>query len=274
MSAAVCIQFGGNAVRFAAEDPALLAPLEVHLRGCAASESLPLVSEFHLTAVSRTSVQVVENGSVLFPALERETAWQVLLQEGLARLNAACRLGPVFHAGAVRDARGGVILCGGSGCGKSTLTAYLLTRGFRYLSDEVILWESAQGQIRGFARSLVLKPGAAFLWQGHAQGRAKRLPFADGSAWLEPRTFSAQAICRQTRPRLLLFPQYRTDAPPLRVRPLSPAESLFRLLQNLVNARNLPALGMQAAAELARQVPACAIEYASLEAVHAWIQTH
>ncbi len=183
---------------------------------------------FHLTAVSRTNVQVVENGSVLFPALERATAWQVLLQEGLARLNAACRLGAVFHAGAVCDSRGGVILCGASGCGKSTLTAYLLTRGFGYLSDEVILWQSAQGQIRGFARSLVLKPGAAFLWQGQAQDRAERLTFADGSAWLEPRAFSPQAICRQTRPRLLLFPQYRAEAPPLRVRPLSPAESLFR----------------------------------------------
>jgi hypothetical protein len=67
VSAAVHIQFGGNAVRFAAEDPALLAPLAVHLRGCAAPESLPPVSEFHLTAVSRTNVQVVENGRSCSP---------------------------------------------------------------------------------------------------------------------------------------------------------------------------------------------------------------
>ncbi|GAB4493304.1 MAG: hypothetical protein Fur0016_04100 [Anaerolineales bacterium] len=195
------------------------------------------------------------------------------MQEALARLNGACTSGPVFHAAALADARGGVILCGPSGSGKSTLTAWLLFNGFRYLSDEVIFFSEEGGQISGFARSLVLKKGSAFLWK-HILGTDKRqglLPFPDGSAWIEPLLLNPNAVCSQAVPRLLLFPRYMPDAP-FRITQLTPAESLFRLLQTLVNARNLPDFGLASAARLARQVTAYAVEYSDFETITAWIQ--
>lgn len=266
------IQFGGNAIRFHADSSAILDPLATHLRHCL-TDSESVVAEFHVTAISESAFCVSENGSVAFPRLERETVLQVLMQEGLSRLSGSHAFGPVFHAAALADARGGVILCGPSGCGKSTLAAWMLASGFRYLTDEVIACSEAGGQMSGFARSLALKKGSAFLWQRFL-GTDKReglLHFSDGSAWIEPVLFNRDGFCSQAAPRLLLFPRYLAHSP-LRVTPLTPAESLFRLLQTLVNARNLPDFGLGSAARLARQVTAYAVEYSDLETATAWIR--
>ncbi|MCX7754429.1 MAG: hypothetical protein N2117_04180 [Anaerolineales bacterium] len=272
MNTAIFVSFGGNVIRFSAEHPALLAPLAVHLRHCQSQTTASPLSAFHLTAISETWVQISENGSVLLPRLERESAWQILMQESLTRLNGACTLGPVFHAAAVQGEQGGVILCGPSGCGKSTLTAWLVLHGFCYLSDEVILY-TGEGYISGFARSLVLKNGSTFIRNCLTENiqREGHQRFSDGSLWLAPLLLQSIAPCVQTLPRLLLFPQYQPDAP-LRVRPLSSAESLFRLLQNLVNARNLAHNGLEAAARLAHQTKAYAVVYSDLNAITAWIR--
>lgn len=263
------VQFGGQAIRFHADEQAILTPLTVHLHHCRAAFR-PILTEFHITAVSETAFCISENGSVLFPRLGLEAALQVLMQEGLARLNGACALGPVFHAAALADARGGVILCGASGSGKSTLATRMLANGWGCLSDEVIVLDG-DGKISGFARSLALKRGSAFLWRwllGEKGGWEGLLQFSDGSVWLEPCLLIPKEIYPQTVPRLLLFPRYVADSP-LRVTPLSAAQSLFHLLKTLVNARTLPNSGMESAARLARQVPAYAVEYSDLETVTA-----
>ncbi len=272
MSGCLSVQFGGNAVRFTTDSQVVLDALAVHLRHCLA-EAASALADFQITAITQTVFQVSVDGGVLYPRLEFGQVLQVLMQEALTRLNGACASGPVFHAAALADARGGVILCGPSGSGKSTLTAWLLFNGFRYLSDEVIFFSEEGGQISGFARSLVLKKGSAFLWK-HILGTDKRqglLPFPDGSAWIEPLLLNPNAVCSQAVPRLLLFPRYMPDAP-FRITQLTPAESLFRLLQTLVNARNLPDFGLASAARLARQVTAYAVEYSDFETITAWIQ--
>ncbi|PWH13190.1 MAG: hypothetical protein DDG60_10900 [Anaerolineae bacterium] len=265
------VQFGGHAVELNARPKAFLDLLTTHLKHCRAGLQ-PVVAQFHLTAISENLFSISENGSVLFSGLEHETACQMLMQAGLAHLNGACVQGAVFHAAAVANSHGAVILCGASGSGKSTLTAWLLANGFQYLSDEVILYEKS-GRISGFARSLVLKPGAAFVWQtvlSQAEG-PEMFRFKDGSVWLEPTLLNPNEICTQAVPRLLLFPRYVAGSP-LRVTPLTPAESLFRLLQTLVNARNLPFFGMELAKHLARHVTAYAVEYSDLKSMTAWMQ--
>lgn len=271
MSGFLDVHFGGHAVRFHADEQLFLAPLAVHLKHCLDGTG-PILTEFRVTAVSEAAFCVSENGSVFFPRLGLEAVLPVLMQEGLARLNGACALGPVFHAAALSDARGGVILCGQSGSGKSTLAAWLLAGGLGYLSDEVIVLDE-EGQIGGFARSLVLKRGSAFLWR-LLLGAGRRdglLTFPDGSAWIEPSLLNKNGLSLRAVPRLLLFPRYAPDAP-FRATQLTPAESLFRLLQTLVNARNLPHLGMEATARLARQVTSYSLEYSDLETATAWIR--
>ncbi len=217
--------------------------------------------------------QVSLDGGVLYSHLEMWQVLQVLMQEGLARLNGACVRGAVFHAAALADEQGGIILCGQSGSGKSTLAAWMLASGgFRYLTDEVILCAQDSRQISGFARSLVLKRGSAFIWKRFlGDERHGLLRFPDGSAWIEPLLFHQDAVCAQSAPRLLLFPRY-SPALSFRVTPLTPAQSLFRLMQTLVNARNLPGWGLSDAALLARRVPAYDLEYSNIESAAAWIR--
>lgn len=273
MSGCLSIQFGGNAVRFTTDSQAVLEALAVHLRHCLGAPASAL-ADFQITAITETVFQVSVDGSVLYSRLAFGQVLQVLMQEALARLNGACASGAVFHAAALADARGGVILCGQSGSGKSTLAfGMLASRDFRYLTDEVIVCSEDGGQISGFARSLVLKKGSAFVWQRllGEEGREGLLRFPDGSAWIEPLLLNKDGFSLQTIPRLLLFPRYLPDAP-LRVIQLTPAESLFRLLQALVNARNLPQAGMAIAARLARRVTAYSLEYSDLETAIAWIR--
>ena len=125
MSGCLSIQFGGNAVRFTTGSQAVLDALAVHLRHCLA-EAAPALADFHITAITETVFRVAVDGGVLYSRLEFGQVLQVLMQEALTRLNGACASGPVFHAAALADARGGVILCGQSGSGKSTLAAWML----------------------------------------------------------------------------------------------------------------------------------------------------
>ncbi len=273
MSGHLSIQFGGKAVGFTTDSQVLFDVLAIHFKHCLAGPG-PTLTDFHITAIAQGVFRFAVDGSVLYPSLEFGQVLQVLMQEGLTRLNGACASGPVFHAAALADARGGIILCGQSGSGKSTLAAWLLaSHGFRYLTDEVIACSEDGGQISGFARSLVLKKGSAFLWQRFLgrDGREGLLRFSDGSAWIEPLLLDRAGVCPQTAPRLLLFPCY-TPAAPLQVTQLTPAEALFRLLQSLVNARNLPGSGLGQVARLARQVTAYRLEYSDLEIAAAWIQ--
>ncbi len=265
-------QFGGKAVRFTTDSPAILNALSVHFKHCLVGES-PFIADFQITAINETVFCVAVDGSVLYPRLVLGQVLQVLMQDGLSRLIGETEPAPVFHAAALADARGGVILCGPSGSGKSSLAAWLLATGYRYLTDEAILYSDDLGQISGFARSLVLKKGSAFIWR-HFLGEDNReglLHFSDGSAWLDPCLLSPNGFCPQAAPRLLLFPRY-TPGANLCLTSLTPAESLFLLLQTLVNARNLPDSGLGSAVRLARRAAAYRLEFSDLETAAAWIR--
>jgi hypothetical protein len=71
---------------------------------------------------------------------------------------------------------------------------------------------------------------------------------------------------------VVIFPQYQ-PATPFQVQTLSPAETAFRLLQRLINAKNLPAHGLAAVGSLASQVSAYDVRYGEIsEQVVAWFQ--
>lgn len=267
------VQFGGNCVSFRSDSPAIFSALATHFRHCSV-ETGHVIAHYHITAITETRFSVSVDGSVLYPELTFEQVLWNLMQDGLIRLNGGCSTGAVFHAAALENAGEGIILCGQSGSGKSSLAAWLLATGFRYLTDEVITYSAETGQMSGLARSLVLKRGSAFIWQRWlgADEREGLLCFADGSAWTDPCLLNGAGICPFATPCLLVFPHYAPEAS-FRVTQLTQAEALFRLMQTLVNARNLPNAGLGAAASLARQVTAYSLEYSDLESASAWIQT-
>ncbi len=179
----------------------------------------------------------------------------------------------IFHAGGVIVDDMGVFLGGPTGSGKSTLTACLLANGATYLSDEVAaLSPGDPPTMMGLARPLVLKEALPPAWAPWLPDPTSP-PLAamtDGTHWILPAWMGAGVAAGPAPLRLLLFPTYRADVS-LDIRPLTPAEAAFHLLQNLVNARNLPDKGLASAANIARHVPAYQIAYDEATAVAAWI---
>jgi hypothetical protein len=266
------VHFGGNCVSFRSDDPAILNALATHFSHCLSGND-PIIAEYHITVLSEMIYSISVDGSIVYSSLSLEQTLQRLMQDSITCLNRDCAIGPVFHAAALEKTGRGLILCGQSGSGKSSLTAWLLASGLHYLSDEVITYDLREHKIRGLSRSLVLKRGSAFIWQRWLEKTQQKgfRSFADGSAWIDPCLLHADGVCSQTTPQILIFPHYASQAS-FHIQKLTAAEALFRLLQNLVNARNLPKNGMEEAANLARRVPAYSLEYSDIESAGAWIQ--
>ncbi len=67
----------------------------------------------------------------------------------------------LVHAGCVSRAGRGLAIAGASRMGKTTLTAFLVARGFRYLSDEVAPVSRADGTLSPYPLALGIRAGPA-----------------------------------------------------------------------------------------------------------------
>ena len=173
--------------------------------------------------------------------------------------------GLLFHAGGVAWGGGGMILPGGIGAGKSTLTAWFLRQGFTYLTDEMAFVPEGAAEFHGFARPLTIKSPArtavqALLSAGET-GAIWRTPGVD---LIPVSILGAPQVAAQAPIRLILFPSFKSGAA-LDWRPLTKAQAGLRLMECLVNARNLPDHGFAQVARLARMAPAYTLEYGSFE---------
>lgn len=266
------VSFGCNTVRISSDSPLVLKAIDTHFTHCPA-ETGSEIAHYHIAATAERNFSLSLDGSVLYSNLSFEQVLQNLMQDALTLLNGNCSIGSVFHAAALEIDNKGVILCGQSRSGKSSLAAWLIANGFRYLTDEVIVYHQGSGNISGFPRSLVLKSGSTFIWQRWLKDASIEgfLHFSDGSVWINPELLNKDGISLQAEPCLLVFPRYSPEVS-LDIEKLSPAETLFCLLQNLVNARNLPNHGMNAASHLARQVKAFKLIYSDIEGATEWIK--
>jgi hypothetical protein len=153
-------------------------------------------------------------------------------------LSAALRRCGVFelHSGAAINPATGksILICGPSGSGKSTLTLQLAATGWSYLSDDVMLLSTEATKIRatGLRRFFALTKETAhgsglprvkeLLGQGFEAGFGKRR--------LEPSDLFPAGIADECYPDIVFFPVI-TDQPVSRMRALSPAETMSRLIR-------------------------------------------
>ena len=267
------VAFAGNSIKLELNDPDLLEAVDAHFKHCLGVDE-NVVAEYSVRAGedgSQFSLQ--RNGDPFQSNITTEQVLYQLMQDGLFQLNGAPKTDLIYHAAALAYDEQGVMLCGKSGSGKSTLTAWLVANGFEYLTDEVISYPLEGGEISGFCRSLVLKKGSQSVWeqwQPQAESDAF-LRFEDGSAWIAPTLLNPSAVREKVIPRLLIFPTYAKDAE-FEVKELTVANTVFHLLQTLVNARNFEDHGMQATKQLASQVQAYTLMYSDIEQAAEWIQ--
>lgn len=266
------VKFAGNAVRFSSDNLQILKTIETHFNHCIdIGESV--VADYKIAAVAQDRFSAAVNGSNLFNNFDYETALQHLMRDALTQLNGVSETQLIFHAAALAYEGNAVMLCGQSGSSKSSLAAWLTAAGLKYLSDEVVAMPIDHQKISGLCRSIALKRGSTFIWRHWLKDQASDgfLKFKDDSAWIEPTLFNPNAIQAVAEPRILIFPHYHHEAEFL-VKRITQAEALFRLLQNLVNARNFPDYGMAATSRLARRVNAYTLTYSDIETASTWIQ--
>ncbi|MBI5962598.1 MAG: hypothetical protein HY863_03915 [Chloroflexi bacterium] len=272
MSISRLIHFAGNTVRFSLDNERLLAEVDTHFKNCL-GEGGPIIADYKITTVGDVEFSISLNGSDLFSKINFEQVLFYLMQDGITQLNGTSTTNLIFHAAALSCLDRGLILCGKSGSGKSSLTAWLTANSLQYLTDEVISLPVDGGEISGLCRSMILKRGSAFIWQ-HWLTKTESdgfLRFNDGSAWIAPTLLNASAVRDKVMPRILIFPHY-VEGAQFQAQPLTPANTLFQLLQCLVNARNFPDYGMTATKQLSRQVSAFSLTYSDIEIATQWIK--
>ncbi len=259
------IHFGNQAASLQCDDPELAAYLAEMFQHCLDGR-FPPRTYYHISRMDNGRFTLSRDAQILQIGPTAVALFPWLMQDLVAALIEEQTEQLIFHAAGVLADEMGIMLIGQTGSGKSTLTACLLADSAQYLSDEVVaLAPGIMPMMTGLARPLVLKAPPPV--------PTSPLPaeMADGSRWLLPAWLGADVAANPAPLHLLLFPTYQADVP-LTIQRLSPAETAFHLLQNLVNARNLPEKGLPVVTALARQVPAYQITYSEATAVTAWVR--
>lgn len=187
-------------------------------------------------------------------------------------LNGA-RNGIALHTGAVVCNDKTILLPGLSGAGKSTLTAWLVSRGCSYLTDELIfLGLDDLSTIEYFRRPICLKPGSLHLLDELLHEPGSRGLLIDEHGAVVPHRLINQADSASvTAPTIVILPEYRPDAESM-LEPLSTARLSTLLMGCHVNARNLIDHGFKQILEIARSTTAHRLRYSTLDDVEQFIE--
>lgn len=181
--------------------------------------------------------------------------------------------GLVFHASALAWQGKGVLLPGTMGVGKSTLTAWLLTQGFEYLTDEMVYIEKDTKKIEAFSRPLNLRRSSRFVWQGLESKAESNRTIWNGEDFdlVQPDLFQNTPLVLESNLDLVVFARYEPTAA-FELLSLTKAQASLELMKHFVNARNLPAAGFPDIAHLMRKVPAYRMRYSNFQQVEGQIE--
>jgi len=170
-----------------------------------------------------------------------------------------------FHAAALCRKNCFVLLPGRTGAGKTRLSLWYRAQGFDLGTDEIVTMSPGPNGTNDIVlggalpRPVILKA----LVDANALLRPGEAPVAqqDSSCGLLVRLEVAAPWTQKTINRgIIVFPRFTPDAP-FNLTALTPGEACLRLIENCLNARNLPRGGLPFASLLARRVQAIALDY-------------
>jgi len=184
--------------------------------------------------------------------------------------------GLTLHAAAVAWKDKGIWLPGTSGAGKSSLSAWLCTRGFSYLTDELIHCPFGGRWFEAFSRPLNFKKHGLSVLSALLPKTNNILDSdmltGETVTMVQPGAFGQCQPTAAPELSLLLFPTFKQEAA-LQLAPMLPAQAGLQLMGCHVNARNLPGHGFTDVVKLCRQVPACRLTYGSFDQLTGTLDT-
>ncbi len=172
----------------------------------------------------------------------------------------------LLHAACVARNNVGILLPGVSGSGKSTLCAWLLTRGFEYLSDELVSLDPGTLDARSFSRPLNIKFDGMRAIRKQLVNNIEEHCVLDGniSHLVEHRVFNHSFRSRSIHIGAIIFPRYVTSAD-FNLEHLTNAKTALLLMQAFVNARNHSQHGFHDIARFARSAKGFQLTYSDFE---------
>lgn len=173
----------------------------------------------------------------------------------------------IFHSAVVEHGGKGVLLSAESGSGKSTLSAELTLQGWRLLSDELAIVDSAIRLIP-IPRPISLKNESIPLIQGrHRDARFGPLAEATHKGTIGHMVAPATCVTLNDHlsiPKLIIFPKWSADSV-LSCDRVGPGEAALRLIDQSFNYSILGATGFERLVALVRSAQAWELNYSSLD---------
>ncbi len=174
----------------------------------------------------------------------------------------------VIHAAVVE--RGGrvMVMPAPPGSGKSTLCAGLICRGWRLLSDELCLLDTANGLIHPLARPVNLKNESIDVIHSFQPDAVMTEPVRDTTkgtvAHVKPPSESVSRVADAAVPAWIVFPKYVAGMPGT-LAPAGKAATFMKLVEQAFNYDILGARGFRAAADLVARCACFDFSYGSLD---------
>ncbi|HZU87178.1 MAG TPA: hypothetical protein VFF78_06820 [Anaerolineaceae bacterium] len=256
---ALILRLGQAAVAITCEDEQDARALRGYFYHCQErTPGPPPQVRYHVTHPSVVQWRIYRDDVLLSEPIYKQEVAEALMQDFTSCLIDGNAQQAALHAACLARAGQAVLVPAVSGSGKSTLAAWLLSRGWEYLTDELVLFDPHSGVVQGLPRPLALKKGSADLGRAWFPS-AVRTEFPLRAVWIDPGKVVEQALAA-----LLVFPNFQPGQV-FQVQALSRAEAVFELLRALVNARHLPNSGLVAMGALAQRAPAFRLTYGALD---------
>ena len=152
-------------------------------------------------------------------------------------ISTALRRCDVFemHSGAVVEPQSGrgVLFAGASGSGKSTLTLQLVTDGWQYLTDDVLLLKNVRGVMKAYPvrRAFAVTRSTVDASGSRARAALANADWSNGSkkAFM-PHDFFPEAFSPDCEPHSIFFPAITEEDQSI-VRPLTRSETMIQLIK-------------------------------------------
>lgn len=176
----------------------------------------------------------------------------------------------IIHGAVIERSGVVIIMPAPSGSGKSTLCAALMARGWRLLSDELVLIDPDDGHVQALGRPVSLKNRSIDVMRAFAPDAFISRPIDDtakGSvAHMRPSDESVRRIGERALPSWVVFPRYVANAK-TRLTSVRKADVFMKLVENAFNYSLLRERGFVAMSQLVDRVSGFDAEYGDLDEV-------
>lgn len=261
------VSFADNSVVINYEEDAHGRLVEYLFGDLDSRETAEPLSRLHISRASKANnIRLEQDGRRLYSGESRTTLARTLVEKTLYALVDKDNSGLAFHAAAVCAGNTGVLIPGKSGAGKSTLALWLAARGFNYLTDELVHVPLDTRTIEAFTRPINLKKNGCQLLENELDIKdTEDRILANNRLSIVPHRLVNPAYERR-RPdiSIIVFPHVVEDGEH-GLELLSKAHAGLRMVECLVNGRNIPNHGFDQVSRLVRDVPAYALRYTGFE---------